>query len=181
MNNLSYSFGYDDTCAQSSFIAIDDPTGMTIALGGEPLVNTHDFNGDGISDIAWRDTSGNTSIWLMNGATVTSAGSLGAVPTTFSIVGQRDFNNDGKTDLLWRDSSGNTAIWFLNGTQVASTASIGNIPTTWNVAATGDFNGDGFGDIIWRDGSGNLAVWLMGGTGEPQGRWRHPAVSATCP
>jgi hypothetical protein len=165
VNNLAYSFGYDDVCHQSSFITIDDPTSMTIAVGGEPLLNTHDFNGDGFSDIAWRDASGNTAVWLMNGATVMSTGSVGAVPTTWSIVGQRDFNSDGNADLLWRDTSGNTAIWFVNGTQVASTASLGNIPITWNVAATGDFDGNGFGDILWRDGSGNLAVWTMGGNG----------------
>ena len=43
---------------------------------GQPT-NTHDFNGDMISDIAWRDTSGDIAIWLMNGATVASAGGLG--------------------------------------------------------------------------------------------------------
>ena len=31
-------------------------------------VATHDFNGDGKSDIVWRDTTGDTAIWLMNGA-----------------------------------------------------------------------------------------------------------------
>ncbi len=29
---------------------------------------THDFDGDGYSDIAWRDSSGNTAMWAMNGA-----------------------------------------------------------------------------------------------------------------
>jgi hypothetical protein len=125
--------------------------------------NTHDLNGDGISDIVWRDGSGNTSLWLMNGAVVASSAGLGTVPIMWSIVGQRDFNGDGKTDLLWRDTSGNTAIWFMSGTQVSSTAYVGNIPSTWSVIATGDFNGDGKGDILWRDGSGNVAVWLMNG------------------
>jgi phospholipase C len=127
------------------------------------LVDTHDFNGDGKSDIAWRDTSGNTAIWLMNGATVLSSGLIGTVPATWSIVGQRDFNGDGKADLLWRDTSGNTSIWFMNGTQIASSAAIGNVPTSWAVVGTGDFNGDGDGDLLWRDSSGNLAVWLMNG------------------
>jgi hypothetical protein len=44
-----------------------------LATCPEPFgANTHDFNGDGKSDIVWRDTSGNVSIWLMNGATVSS-------------------------------------------------------------------------------------------------------------
>ena len=127
-------------------------------------LKSHDNNGDSISDIAWRDTSGNTAIWLMNGPAILSTGSIGAVPTTWSIAGQRDFNADGNADLLWRDTSGNTAIWFMNGTQVTSTAGLGTIPTTWQIVGTGDFNGDGFGDILWRDASGNTALWLMQGS-----------------
>jgi hypothetical protein len=130
----------------------------------KPLrTNTHDFNGDGMSDIAWRDFRGNTAIWLMNGAAILSLGEVGAVPTSWSIVGQRDFDGDGKADLLWRDSSGNTAIWFMNGVQISSTASVGTLPTTWSVVGTGDFNGDNLGDILWQDNGGNLAVWLMNG------------------
>ena len=162
VNHLAYSFGYDDTCNQSSYIIIDDPTGFSITVGGKPTA-THDFNGDGMSDIPWRDASGNTAVWLMNGAQVLMSGGIGVAPASWSIVGQRDFNSEGKADLLWRDTSGNTSIWFMNGVQVESSHAIGNIPNTWNVAATGDFDGDGFGDILWRDGSGNLAVWLMNG------------------
>jgi hypothetical protein len=131
-------------------------------IGWTILQATHDFNGDGKSDIAWRDSGGNTAIWLMNGATPTSTGGLGAVPLSFSIVGQRNFSSATPMyDLLWRDTSGNTSIWFMNGTQLASAQGIQNIAATWSVAATSDFNGDGIGDILWRDTSGNLVVWLM--------------------
>jgi hypothetical protein len=109
----------------------------TAGLGNIPtnwsVVGTGDFNGDGKTDIVWRDTAGDTSIWLMNGATVLSAGGLGNVPTTWSLVQTGDYNGDGKSDLLWRDTSGNTAIWFMNGMAVSSSAFLGNIPTTWAV------------------------------------------------
>jgi phospholipase/lecithinase/hemolysin len=132
-----------------------------------PWAAVHDVNGDGKSDIIWRDTSGNVAIWEMNGAAFIATGSLGNVPPgTWSIVAVRDFNSDSKFDLLWRDNSGNTAIWFLNGTTIASTVSLGNIPNTWNIAGTGDFNSDGYGDILWQDTSGNLVVWLMGSGGQ---------------
>jgi hypothetical protein len=127
------------------------------------LAKTHDFNGDGKSDLLWRDSSGNLAAWLMNGATVSSTGGLGNVPNNWSIVGQRDFNGDGMTDLLWRDTNGDAAIWFMNGTQVLSSAPIAAGNAGWSVAATGDFNGDGMGDILWEDASGNLVVWLMNG------------------
>jgi hypothetical protein len=139
------------------------PGGCGTVFQFTPSNTAHDFNGDGKSDIAWRDTSGNTALWLMNGGSVLSSGGLGAVPTTWSIVGQRDFNGDGKADLLWRDTSGNTAMWFLNGAQVSSSAGLGNISTSWTVVGTGDFNGDGKADLLWRDTSGNTVIWLMNG------------------
>jgi YVTN family beta-propeller protein len=54
---------------------------------------SHDFNGDGKSDIAWRDTSGNVAIWEMNGTTILNPNTAGVgnVPTTWSIVGTGDF------------------------------------------------------------------------------------------
>jgi hypothetical protein len=127
--------------------------------------STHDFDGDhgATSDIAWRDSSGNMAVWLMNGAQITQSAGIGAAPAIWSIVGQRDFNGDGKYDLLWRDTSGNLAMWFLNGLQVSSSTGVGNVPTNWSVLGTADFNGDGMGDILWHDTSGNVAIWLMKG------------------
>jgi hypothetical protein len=122
---------------------------------------SHDFNSDGFSDIVWGDGNGDLTLWLMNGAAISSTGVFVGLPSTWSIVGQRDFNGDGKADLLWRDTSGNASIWFMNGTSAASVASIGNIPTTWTVVGVADFNGDGLGDLMWSDSTGNIAVWLM--------------------
>jgi len=57
------------------------PTTWTIAATG-------DFNADGKSDLRWRDNSGTTAIWLMDGATIlpTSA-SLGIVSTVWAVQG----------------------------------------------------------------------------------------------
>lgn len=134
------------------------------AAVGVPATATHDFNGDGISDVLWRDASGNAGLWLMNGTSILQSSVLGNVPVIWSVVGQRDFNGDGKSDILWRDTSGNVGIWLMNGGQIASTTILGNVPTTWSAVGTGDFNGDGYADIVWRDTLGNVGIWFMHGT-----------------
>jgi FG-GAP-like repeat len=126
-------------------------------------VGAHDFNADGVSDIAWRNAEGDTAVWLMSGAQVTPGPAYGPISNIWSIVGQRDFNGDGMADMLWRDTSGNTAMWFMNGTAVVSAVGVGNIPINWSVAGVADFNGDGLGDLLWRDSSGDVAMWLMNG------------------
>jgi hypothetical protein len=74
----------------------------TATVGQVPnwsIVGTGDFNGDGESDIVWRDAAGDAAIWLMNGAAILSAGGLGNVATTWSIVQTGDYNGGGKSDL----------------------------------------------------------------------------------
>jgi hypothetical protein len=119
---------------------------------------THDFSGDGKSDIVWQDASGNTAVWLMNGAGIASAGSF-AIPG-WSLVGQRDFNADGNSDMLWRDGSGNTYVWLMNGTAATSALYIGNI-SGWSVVAVGSFAGAGTGGLVWKDANSNYVLWLM--------------------
>jgi hypothetical protein len=97
------------------------------------VIGTGDFNADGKTDIVWRDTSGNTAVWLMNGASILSAGGIGNVPTTWSLALTGDFNGDGMSDLLWRDDNGNNAIWFMNGTSVSSAQGMSGVSTAWSV------------------------------------------------
>jgi hypothetical protein len=79
-------------------------------IGNVPLtwniVGTGDYNGDGRSDLLWRDNLGKNAMWFMNGIQVSSTGSAGN-------VGTGDFNGDGKSDIVWRDNTGNTSIWLM--------------------------------------------------------------------
>ena len=79
------------------------------------LPAAHDFNGDGKSDIAWRDTAGTVALWLMNGTQVLQTGVIGNLPNVWAIVGQRDLSGDGNADFLWRDTTGDVSIWLMNG------------------------------------------------------------------
>jgi Subtilase family/FG-GAP-like repeat len=138
----------------------------------------HDFNADGTSDILWRNTNGDTAIWLMSaipsgGALVLSVSQFGIIDNSWQIVGQRDFNGDGNADLLWSNTNGDTSIWLMtsvmtpNGPQlqVLSTNDLGFVGNGWSIVGTGDFNGDGFGDILWRNANGDTSIWLMTGNG----------------
>ena len=126
----------------------------------------NDFNGDGRSDILWRNDAGQVSNWLgaSDGGFVNNdALALVSVPTNWYIAGTGDFNGDGRDDILWRNDAGQISNWlgtagggFVNNDTNALTAA----PINWSVAAIGDYNGDGRDDILWHDANGGTSDWL---------------------
>ena len=110
-----------------------------------------------MGDLLWRDSSGNTAIWYMNGATIASTASLGNVSTNWTIVGD---DNTGR--IYWHDNAGNYAVWQISGGKLTASAGLGNVPlATWHLVGLGDFNGDGIVDLLWHDNSGNTAIWYL--------------------
>jgi hypothetical protein len=145
-----------------------DDTSLTVGQGATGPSNRCDFNGDGKTDILWRNKStGQNVLWLMNGAAFSSYSLIDAVAdTNWQIVGTGDFNGDGKTDILWRNkTTGQNALWFMNGAAFSSYSLIDAVAdTNWQIVGTGDFNGDGKTDILWRNKStGQNVLWLMNG------------------
>ncbi|MBR1121079.1 VCBS repeat-containing protein [Bradyrhizobium lablabi] len=138
-----------------------DADGVSIAVLPATSRAPHDFNGDGKSDILWRNDAGVGQIWDMNGPAIQSATSIGLVPTNWNVVGTGDFNGDGKTDLIWRNDAGVTQIWNMDNATIASTRPLGVIPSVWQLAGTGDFNGDGNTDMLWRNDNGTVQMWDM--------------------
>ena len=127
---------------------------------------SNDFNGDGRSDILWRNSDGQVSNWLAqaNGSfVINDANAAIGVPTSWQIVGTGDFNGDGRSDLLWRHQSGTLSNWLATaagGWIVNDANALAQVPNAWKVAGVGDFNGDGRDDILWRSTSGQLSNWL---------------------
>ncbi|MBF0537433.1 MAG: DUF1566 domain-containing protein [Nitrospirae bacterium] len=126
----------------------------------------NDFNGDGKSDIMLQSISnGGVYIWLMNGNTIASGGSVvNGLVLEWQIKGVGDFNSNGKSDILLQNSStGDVVIWFMDGYAMSSGAYVVNgLPLQWQIIAVGDFNGDGKADIALQDStSGDIVMWLM--------------------
>ena len=89
-----------------------------------------DFNGDGKQDILLRNSNtGQLSIWLMNGTSTLSVGSLTTIgDLNWQIITVADFNGDGRSDILWRNSaSGQFYVWLMNGTVSTSLGSPGTL------------------------------------------------------
>ena len=100
------------------------------------LAGRGDFNADCKSDLVWRNTSsGQVSIWLMNGTAMTSSGSPATVATSWSIKATGDFNGDCKSDIVWRNSNGQVSVWLMNGTAMASSGNLGTVATGWQISA----------------------------------------------
>jgi hypothetical protein len=131
-----------------------------------------DFNGDGRSDILWRNDSGQVSDWLgqSDGSFIgNDTNALTSFSTSWKIAGVGDFNGDGRSDILWRNVSTNGVINWLGtangGFTDNSTNSSYTVGWDWTVVGTGDYNGDGMADLLWRSSTGTLSDWLGTGTG----------------
>jgi hypothetical protein len=100
---------------------------------------TGDFNGDGLSDILWRNDNGVLVDWLgqSNGSFADNASHFIANPgTAWSVASVGDFNGDGIDDILWRHSSGVITDWLgqTNGGFVDNAATfLANPGTAWHV------------------------------------------------
>lgn len=143
------------------------PTGMGAReLAGEFIVSLlpkADFNGDGKADILTRHSSGDISLWTMNGPVITSANFVGSPGGSYTIAGVADFDGNGKADVLLRDSLGGLGMWLMNGSTIVSGHFVGSPGTSYTVAGVGDFSGDGKADVLLRHALGDIGMWIMNG------------------
>jgi hypothetical protein len=167
-SNDSYAPAFRARTGWDNATGIGSVNVANLVMNWEVKTNDQDFNGDGKSDIVWRNTNGDTAIWLMTTQPgsppvlqVLSQFDYGIVDTIWTIVGQRDFNGDGMADLLWSNTNGDNSIWLMNGLQVSQIVDLGNVGNNWYIVGTGDFNGDGASDILWRNTNGDTSVWLL--------------------
>jgi len=89
------------------------------------VIAVSDFNGDGKADLLWyAPTSGQTSLWLMDGVSALSQTVLLEDPY-WKVTNSADFNGDDKADLLWiYPPTGDRVIWLMNGSSPLSYAPV---------------------------------------------------------
>lgn len=136
-------------------------------------IPTHfgDFDGNGTTDIVWRNaTSGEIALWLMGNGTL-ARGAIVMADSAWAVAHVADFDGDGTSDLLWHNAtSGETAMWLMNGLQFHAGGTLIANPA-WLPVHTADFNGDGRADIVWRSQMGDNVAWLMTGLNFSEGAW----------
>jgi Ca2+-binding RTX toxin-like protein len=121
------------------------------------VIDAHgDYNGDGKSDILWRNSDdGMVALWQMNGTQIGAGAVLSTVPTDWNVIDAHgDYNGDGKSDILWRNSDdGMVALWQMNGTQIDTGAVLSTVPTNWRIV-----DGTESGASLTGDGSSNTLL-----------------------
>lgn len=132
-----------------------------------PSIACNDFNGDGQSDILWRNDNGGVTSWRSTGSGFAPNYSRDFfnVPVDWHVAGIGDFNGDGRRDILWRNDDGGVTSWHSNGDSFVPNYvnDYSKPPTDWQVVGVGDFNGDGRDDILWRNDDGGLTSWHSNG------------------
>jgi hypothetical protein len=138
-----------------------------VGFSGWQIIGFGDFNGDGKTDIFWRNyDTGATSAWLIDGESVqyTEYATV-SQSSGWRIAGFGDFNGDGNTDVFWHNlSNGETSAWLFDRGQVIQYTQYGTLrwSSGWRIADFGDFNGDGKTDVFWRnDSNGKNVAWLI--------------------
>ncbi|MES0336206.1 MAG: FG-GAP-like repeat-containing protein [Candidatus Magnetobacterium sp. LHC-1] len=157
-----------------------DCTVTATFTSGQPTPSTSnviaykgDFNGDGVSDILFRNnSSGLVLVWFMTDGKYSRDTAYEYVSSDWTITAIADFNGDGRSDILWQHSSGSVAMWITSSDGMSVTrswvtfngdiASVGSNPD-WKVLGTGKLGGAN-ATVLWHNAkTGDVAVWQMNG------------------
>ena len=152
-------------------IAARDGYLRTVADQSWQVAAIGDFDGDGKSDILWRNSqSGQNYVYLMDGVAIKAGeGYLRTVADLkWKVAAAGDFDGDGKADLLWRNAgTGENYVYLLEGTSIKPGEGFIRpvADLAWQVAGVGNFDADNKADILWRNSStGENYLYPMDGT-----------------
>ncbi|MGI0491461.1 Calx-beta domain-containing protein [Alkalinema pantanalense CENA528] len=142
---------------------------FTIGNGDWVVEGTGDLNGDGVTDVVWRNQrTGAMTDWLINadasGVRFQSVDLLSVPDLAWKVAGIADFNGDRKPDILWRNyRTGENDIWIMNNGRYVSSTHLLKVPeASWVIKGISDFNKDGSPDILWQNQqTQEVSLWYM--------------------
>lgn len=152
---------------------------INVVQGEEWQLNLGDFDGDGKTDLFWRNPDllgGYNRVFLMDGFNITSRPVHARLNNEFELQVIGDLNGDEKDDIVWRKTDTNQlAVWFMDGAGKVSRWSnaLGNLV----IEGIGDFNGDRVKELILRNGQ-SLKVWSLA---EGATNFEETALAAVAP
>jgi len=116
-----------------------------------------DFNGDGRSDVLWRNLSTGSNVVWRSATSATQQPLTPVASQAWQVADTGDFDGNGAADVLWRNSAnGGNVIW--RGASAQSQTVLPAVALSWSVAGVGDFDGDGNDDVLWRSASNGANV-----------------------
>ena len=198
LSNFSYNrfgtslfFGAGQSLSLSSnpvghlILSADALSGVDLTLGAH-VAGLNDFNGDGHSDLLFRNAAnGAVTVWSLTGNGTFALHTVqntfaGSVDAAWSVQGSLDFNGDNASDLVWRNgTTGQFSVWDANGAGFSQNAFTGSVSTDYTLAGFGDFNGDGKDDLIWRGTGGLFTEWQSTGSGFTQNVYVSTSVDSS--
>ena len=144
------------------------------------IAGTGDMDGNGRSDLVWRNGDGSVIVWLMesDGTGYTTTFLYSGTIANWRIAGIGDLDGDGQDDILWQGEygvgntyEGSLIAWEQwDGTDLGytsqfiyNTVSSGAIPVEWFVVGLADLDGNGRDGLVWRNGDGSVIYWNVTG------------------
>jgi hypothetical protein len=130
------------------------------------LVATPDSDGDGVSELVWRNNS-TYEVRIESLAAPGQTHALLPARTPWRLLGSGDVDGDGRGDLLLRDRTDRIQPLLLTGAR-GTLASFGGVSPDrpdWSFEGLGDFDGDGRADPFWSHDTEPVQIWFSAARG----------------
>ena len=150
-------------------------TQQTSIGGNIGAVVVADFDGNGISDLAFRvDSAEPATVYVQPDFSPSLYTKLGYVKTPWRIDAVGDLDGDGYADIVWRytgnsgniDDTGVSYVWFTQMTDLAKSPVIiqvrkrGGAPLSWKLLGAVDLNADESADMVYISPNNDVRVLM---------------------